>query len=450
MTKTTYSHGRLVSGVAVTGLALALAGCFGGGGGGDASNRDGGSGGDDNSELMTFETVEATTEYTSDGGMSFSEATNADTTSNSGASSSDTVTASAFTSFDKRSVDAACGDNPSDRYLETSEAIVFGDGNASDEQLQRLANAIHHYYPKTLEAFGLDQGEFDTTNRAGIAYRFLRGWIQNDVGFEGSITSLGHIENALGSETSFTATVTNATQAMSELMKLNSTELKAVIDEAFADAEEDNTAELLISKADLMSVESTVRGTHQPRYTDEAKIVACADTSTDPGNGTADIWGITVAGDFKGEIVHHELVHYVQERLFGGRTVLDQVPRWFREGQAVVMADQPMVGESRVDELNPVTIETYQDEDESVTSLDNYYGFYGLAYSYVADGTPQEDMNRVLTESFVSPEQVTNNGGDEAYKTKAQFDDLVLKPDSSDLTYSEYQNNWEPLVRDHL
>ena len=337
MMKTMQQRGNLGSAFAVTGLALALSGCLGGGGSDNSNNSNGGGG--DNPDPETFETVEATTQRTSDGGLSFSEATNADTTGTYG------------------SLGAECGDSPSDRYFETSEAIVFGDGNASDEQLQRLANAIHHYYPKTLETFGLDKTTFDKTNRAAISHRFLNRWSLEDY----HAGDWSYLNNALGSVTSSkSVNITDATTANIELLRLNATDLKAVIEQTLANSNADSgngNPDLSIGQFMQIESESSDTPTHQPRYTDEAKIVACADTSNEPGNGSAKTWGITVAGDFKGEIVHHELVHYVQERLFGGRSLSSNVPRWFREGQAVVIAGQPLVGKSRIDEYNPTTVE---------------------------------------------------------------------------------------------
>lgn len=94
-----------------------------------------------------------------------------------------------------------------------------------------------------------------------------------------------------------------------------------------------------------------------------------------------------------GQIVTHELVHFIQQNLYNEAANPYLLPRWFSEGQAVFLSGQRIANQAHHYNYEPQEVIGFSDE---YGDLGMAYQHYGLAYSYIANNNSQTSINDLL------------------------------------------------------
>ena len=304
---------------------------------------------------------------------------------------------------------ASCGGN---RYFETDLVRVYGEDSVSDQVKKDTAAAIHHYWQRVASGFGLTEDEY--RNR----YRHIL------------IDHFSLVAAPLDAQN-----MEWRGQLQQELSVMTSDEIEALF--------RAKEAELELDEGSLGAFITEQGITHTLNF-DPVRIGVCIDPNMPSGSGTGELWGITVGPGARGDIVHHELVHYAQARLFGGYPFV-HAPRWFTEGQATFMAGQSVAGSRNYRDASPVTIEHCTAALEGGIACGNVnepYDHYALSYRYLTAGTP-----RVRIREFM---EIAYNTGDstEFVLFKEEFVNYFKKPDGTPLSYEEYQADYHSLLED--
>lgn len=124
------------------------------------------------------------------------------------------------------------------------------------------------------------------------------------------------------------------------------------------------------------------------------RLVACLSPRvTDAQLSSASLGAVAIAPYHRswpydaGQIFAHELAHYVQENLSRYNAHASLLPLWFAEGQAALVAGDPVAPAYQHYDYDPLWDVTRQDAD----SVSYRYEHYALAYRYL------EEANGALT-----------------------------------------------------
>lgn len=304
-----------------------------------------------------------------------------------------------------------CGGN---RYFETDLVRVYGDDTISDQVKKDTAAAIHHYWGRVAGAFGLSEDEYRNRYRHILIDHFSREAAPDDAV---NMDWRGELQR--------------------ELAPLTSAELEA----RFREKE----IEFGMAPGDLGAFVTEQGITHTLNF-EPVRIGVCIDQAMPSGSGTGKYWGITVGPNARGDIIHHELVHYAQVRLFGGEAFVHG-PRWFTEGQATYMAGQSIAGRGSFKNESPVRIEHCDTKVEGgigCARVEEPYSHYALAYKYLTAGTPMADIRAFMESAY--------NTGDttEFRRFKDEFANYFRNHKGEPLSYEDYQSNYHLLLEDYF
>lgn len=159
-----------------------------------------------------------------------------------------------------------------------------------------------------------------------------------------------------------------------------------------------------------------------------------------------------------GEIVTHEIVHTAQNNLSFDAGYGYLIPRWFTEGQAVVLAGQRVASPSEHYNYEPQTVVGFYDEYGDVGMA---YEHYGLAYKYIHDHNSMESivammrqMKDTLDNPFSPQSRVirepseTDGGemGDETMAFQLAFDANIVDHNGDPLTIDRFRNDYHDLM----
>lgn len=302
---------------------------------------------------------------------------------------------------------ASCDGN---RYFETDLVRVYGEDSVSDQVKKDTAAAIHHYWQRVASGFGLTEDEYRNRYRHILIQAYGTPPDHDDM---------------------------EPWEIHQLLAHMTSDELKTLFRAKEKVLEQDEGS---------LGAFITEQGITHTLNFDPVRIGVCIDPNMPSGSGTGQLWGITVGPGARGDIVHHELVHYAQSRLLGGEAFM-YAPRWFTEGQATFMAGQRVAGRGDFRSINPVKIEHCYAADGTLEgsiclSGNEPYNHYALSYRYLTEGTSMEAIRAFM-------ESVHDNGdGIEFKRFKAVFGNYFKKPDGTPLSYGEYQADYHLLLED--
>lgn len=190
-----------------------------------------------------------------------------------------------------------------------------------------------------------------------------------------------------------------------------------------------------------------------PSFQSSDKILACLNPSMDGGSfGEGTRHGIAMppnSGSYRsdaGQLVKHELVHFVQENMTrtGGRA--KTLPRWFAEGQAIVFSGMSYHSPSRHYDFSPVNV--VSPAEESI-SADEAYKHYGLAYNYLDRHNSTSNMTNLMWEMRDSNPNPLNQGyGDGVFAPGfvAAFDAAMLDHNGDPLPFADYKANYHDIM----
>lgn len=162
-----------------------------------------------------------------------------------------------------------------------------------------------------------------------------------------------------------------------------------------------------------------------------------------------------------GEIFTHEIVHWVQQNISNaGQNPYMLMPRWFTEGQAVVLAGQSVESAAYHHNYHPVQIISFNDESEAGASPNTAYKHYGLAYKYLLDANGQAaitDMMKSLKTNTSTPQQWQEGvewdpatesppEKDEGLAFTRAFNSTMDDHTGADLTIERYRTSYHDLM----
>lgn len=325
-----------------------------------------------------------------------------------------------------------------DRYFETELVRVYGEDGVPDEHKARIASQVHFYWDRVAAAFELSEEDYRHRYRSTLIEHYL-DYLGPRVGSSSfSADAISPVIEQALEDGLTTPDDPNAWRwrIQNRLSELRSEELEALFR---------NTELAFKEEEGHIGQFYSAQGTPQTLSFDPEMITVCVDPAMPSGAGTGFTWGIEVGSSPDGQIVHHELVHYAQARLFGGEAFV-HAPRWFTEGQATYLAGQQIAGERNYTQLNPVDIEHCYNEagtinDDSVClSANEPYNHYALAYGYLTAGTSAETIREFMA-------YVYNTGSTMEFpRFKAEFGYYFRKPDGSPLHYEDYQQHYHSLL----
>ena len=390
------------------------------------------------------------------GNDSSSNNTGGDSGSNSGGSSSNYVSGSFKESSDTGvyygesvgiskhyreygALGDSCRDNNNDYYFESDRVLVFGSRGLADSDFQKLATWV--------------DGQIDSvaSSMGGMTFDDIvnvRGQFTQEVVF----STLSYIQ----------AIQVDSVPYPADYAEWESNEQHVWVASYYRGLTENQ-------KYDLLASNSLERGYDFERQdiSYEKKIYVCMHEDTNSNYyGEGNKIGISVAAPSVNtpsgyiDIIKHELVHTVQLSLYDTTFQLG-LPRWFAEGQAVVLAGQDVASQNNHGDYHVPYFVSFS--DESGIDPGDIYKHYGLAYKYLQDANGVDKMVKVISgmddtiyNSFVgddakSIEEVDYNFND-GYTSHPRmfiksFDDAELVDNSgSDLSLKRFKADYDIIL----
>ena len=410
---------------------VGLSGCIGGGSdgsdgsespdSGDTPENVGGGGGDDSTstspESEFSEVSGSFIKTTSAQGMSIKEAAQVgpDSALNFG-----TVT---------------CGfGEGAERYYQTDLVRVFGDRDATDEQLERTAQGVHHFLKIVRDQMALQPGSVMSNINPVLARKFVTSYEP-----EGSENGWAHLETAFDSTLDQQVTIDYSSDAMSQLLDLSPEDFQSVVERTEQLDSNFNTLDSVMGTLDPYSGQS-----FPVRY-DDARITACIDGDFDSDqtvDSTVKLWGFTAGREFTPKEMHHAIVHVVQMRMTGTSGASSNIPHWFGEGQAVHLSGEAVAGADTYDLLG----EPFTTEGDYAHPQAEKHALYGLMYQYLAEKTPKEDLAGIIMDKFTWTDDPTQDPS----PFEVSFDNVMKDPSGDALTLSTYESEFSTRMESYL
>lgn len=182
------------------------------------------------------------------------------------------------------------------------------------------------------------------------------------------------------------------------------------------------------------------------------KLYVCLTEDASPYNwGAGNSVGIAVAAPsiyMPGEpekLVKHELVHTIQFALAGGFQGLG-LPRWFAEGQAVLLSGMKVAKKSEHHHYDPTLVVYVYDE---VGEQSTAYNHYGLAYQYLKDANGQTTINGMMKSmKLITYDFAKQNGSEleEYHGYVESFNATMKQLNGSPLTVEEYRYDYHSIM----
>lgn len=287
----------------------------------------------------------------------------------------------------------SCLSDNNNYYYETSNALIYGDSTLPDSDFERVASLIESEVNRLPSVLGFSNFDAIFEKRNDIAPAALDLVYSNYEFGEDRYTSIAYPDN------------------FDERDSIEKSEWFAGYFRGLSKAEQNGI---------VIEIASDLGFTWEAddfRLND--KLLVCVNrNNSDNEYAHGGTYGVSVAAPSVfnrsdiAQVIRHELVHTVQRSVYDAYHNPNMIPRWFLEGQALVLAGQP-IASSRSSAYKAPTFVTFSDE----TNVDfgEAYRQYGLAYKYLEDAnnTPtlislianidESDFNHPATSTFIEP-----------------------------------------------
>ncbi|UUO25256.1 hypothetical protein FGD67_20130 [Colwellia sp. M166] len=314
-----------------------------------------------------------------------------------------------------------CYQSYNDYYFETENTMVFGNPDLPDTDFKQAAQWVENNFNTALTTMAISKAEY-FSNRYSVR-----------------LVGLKHIRNQLSSRYYDTIDYPNNFDALTY------------------DQQVDWATKTAKSLTKNEAVELLVNDPYSPFQTEtqtvlEDKIYVCLhEKNTTNGWGEGSLSGITIGAPSLAipheveKIVTHELIHTIQHALSANFEGLG-LPRWYSEGQAVLLSGMEVAKKSDHNEYDPTLVVSYYDEtgDQAIA-----YSHYGLAYQYLKDANGQpsivnmmKDMKRIT----YNYSQQKNSTLKEFHGYVESFDKLMKQTNASTLTVQQYRDEYHALM----
>ena len=308
-----------------------------------------------------------------------------------------------------------------DYYFETENTMIFGNSDLPETDFKQAAQWVENNFDSALTSMGISKAEY-FSNRYSVR-----------------LAGLKHIRNQLSSRYYDTVDYPNNFDALTYDQQ---------IDWATKTAKQ-------LSKSE--SVDLLINDPYSPFQTEtqavlEDKVYVCLhEKNTSNGWGEGSLVGLTIGAPSLAiphevdKIITHELIHTIQHALSANFEGLG-LPRWYSEGQAVLLSEMDVAKKSDHNEYDPTLVVSYYDE---VGEQAQAYAHYGLAYQYLKDSNGQttivnmmKDMKNI-TYNFSSQK---NSSLQEFHGYVEVFDSRMKQKDGTQLTVQQYRDDYHSLL----
>ncbi len=314
-----------------------------------------------------------------------------------------------------------CYQSFNDYYFETENTMVFGNPDLPDTDFKQAAQWVENNFNAALTAMGISKAEY-FSNRYSIRLEGLK-----------------HIRNQLSSRYYNTFDYPNNFDALTYDQQ---------IDWATKSAKQ-------LSKR--KAVDLLINDPYSPFQTEsqavlEDKVYVCLhEKNTSNGWGEGSLVGITIGApsittphDVE-KIIQHELIHTIQHALTSNFEGLG-LPRWYSEGQAVLLSGMDVAKKSDHNEYDPTLVVSYYDEvgDQAIA-----YSHYGLAYQYLKDANGQTsivNMMKGMKNITYDYSKQLNSPLEEYHGYVEIFNNSMKQKNGSELTVQEYRDDYHYLL----
>ncbi|WP_372761886.1 hypothetical protein [Pseudoalteromonas sp.] len=312
-----------------------------------------------------------------------------------------------------------------DYYYESDNTLVFGNPNLPKADFAQAASWVEANLSHSLAAMQLSHNDYFTA-RSNVRL-FARLALQH------ALTNLHQPGDSYGNFV-YPDNINNENDKQAwAFTQANSASLHQLTDALIADKYNGFTA--------------------QNQLTLAPKIYVCLHENTTPtGWGEGHIAGINIGAPSLyqphnvDKLVAHELIHTIQHAITTNTSGF-HLPRWFSEGQAVLLSNMQVANKSQYAEYDPTRVINFHDEygDPAVA-----YEHYGLAYQYLEDANQRSQLLRLMTQLKLAVNLntwQTNEAENQQYRSI--FNALMLDIQGNPLTVENFRVNYHAIMNDY-
>lgn len=314
-----------------------------------------------------------------------------------------------------------CYQGYNDSYYESENTMVFGNSNLPESDFKQAASWVENNFNSALTAMGISKAEY-FSNRYSVRLEGLK-----------------HIKIQLSYKYYDTIDYPNN------------------FNDLTYDQQMDWASKTTKSLSKSQAVDLLINDPYSPFQTEEQavledKVYVCLhEKNTTNGWGEGSLVGITIGAPSLAiphevdKIITHELIHTIQHATTSNFEGLG-LPRWFSEGQAVLLSEMSVAKKVNHNEYDPTLIVNYYDEYGDQATA---YSHYGLAYQYLKDANGQSSiiqMIKNIKSITYNHSQQNNSPLKEFHGYVESFDKLMKQTNGSPLTVEQYRDEYHALM----
>ncbi|MDN3403273.1 MULTISPECIES: hypothetical protein [unclassified Pseudoalteromonas] len=311
-----------------------------------------------------------------------------------------------------------------DYYFETANTLIFGNPNLPESDFKQVATWVENNFDSALSAMQITKGDY-FSNRYAIRLDGLK-YIRNNLAYKqyDSVSYPSEFDNRNFEQQVDWATKTTKNMDTAQAVGL-------LVNDPYSPFQTESEAVL------------------------EDKLYVCIhETNTANGWGEGNLVGINVGAPSiavpheADKIVKHEIIHTIQYALTANFEELG-LPRWFSEGQAVLLSGMNVAHKSKHGEYDPTLVVYYNDE---IGDQATAYSHYGLAYQYLKDANGQPSiisfMKDVKQVTYDFSKQL-NSPLKEYHGYVEAFDKSMKQLNGAPLSVEQYRYDYHSLLTDY-
>lgn len=314
-----------------------------------------------------------------------------------------------------------CYQSYNDYYFESENTMVFGNPNLPESDFKLAASWVENNLNSALSAMEISKAEY-FINRYSVR-----------------LDGLKHIKNQLSSKYYDNIDYPNNFDALTYDQQMDWASKKAK------------------SLSKIQAVDLLINDPYSPFRTEEQaaledKVYVCLhEKNTTNGWGEGSLIGITIGAPSLtiphevDKIITHELIHTIQHATSANFEGLG-LPRWFSEGQAVLLSEMSVAKQVNHNEYDPTLIVSYYDEYGDQATA---YGHYGLAYQYLKDTNGQTAILNMMIDmkSITYNYSLQNNSPLEEFHGYVEsFNKLMKQKNGNSLSVQEFRDDYHHLM----
>ena len=317
-----------------------------------------------------------------------------------------------------------CYQSYNDYYFESESTMVFGNPNLPESDFKQAATWVENNLSSALAAMGLSKAEY-FSNRYSVR-----------------LDGLKHIRNQLSSK------------------YYDNFDYPNNFDSLTYDQQMDWASKTAKSLSKSQAIDLLSNDPYSPFKTEEQafledKVYVCLhEKNSSNGWGEGSLMGITVGAPSIStphdvdKIITHELIHTIQHATSANFEGLG-LPRWFSEGQAVLLSEMSVAKKENHNEYDPTLIVNYSNEwgDQAAA-----YSHYGLAYEYLKDANGQSSILQMMKDmkSITYSYSLQNNSSLEEFHGYVEvFDAQMKQKNGSRLSVQGYRDDYHSLMSEY-